>query len=149
MQTLGLQFLARADLGAKRGNDDRVAGLQAFHFILRRLGGDDLDAHVLNLVVHLGVVDDFAEQINGRVRRVFGKIFPRGIGQVNRALHAVAKSEFLRELHRQAVGGQHAAVGADAFDQFAAVMRQHLGLHGLHDVGAAEVDFVGSAVRFL
>jgi len=38
-----------------------------------------------------------------------------------------------------AAGGKHAAIGADALDEFAAIMRQHLGLHGLHDVGAAEV----------
>jgi tetratricopeptide (TPR) repeat protein len=71
------------------------------------------------------------------VRR--GKIPWRGVGQVNGALDAVAKAEFLGELDGEAVGGKHAAVGADAFDQFAAVMRQHLGLHRLHDVRPAEV----------
>src|ERR1019366_9550602 len=117
---LGLQFFARADLGAERGDDDGVAGLQALHFILRRLGGDDLDAHVLNLIVHLRVVDDFAEQINGRVRGVLGKVFPGGIGEINGTLHAIAKSKFLRQLYRHAIGGQHATVGTDVFDEFAA-----------------------------
>mgnify|MGYP000908805796 CR=1 FL=1 len=32
------------------------------------------------------------------------------------------------------------AAGADALDQFAAVMREHLGLHGFHHVGPAEID---------
>ncbi len=42
--------------------------LQPRHFLLGRLGRNDLDAHVADLVVDLGVVDDFAEQINGLVR---------------------------------------------------------------------------------
>ena len=75
------------------------------------------------------------------------KIFSRGVGQINGALDAVAKAEFLGELDGQVAGGKHVAVGADALDQFAAVMRQHLGLHGLHDVGAAEVDFLRSCGR--
>jgi len=83
-------------------------------------------------------VNDFAEQVNGFFGR---KIFSRGIGKVNRALDAVAKAEFLRELHREAVRGKHATVGADAFDEFAAIMREYLGLHGLEDVGPAEIDF--------
>src|SRR5579862_5069095 len=75
--------------------------------------GEIIDAHVADLVVDLGVVNDFAEQVNGFFGR---KIFSRGIGKVNRALDAVAKAEFLRELHREAVRGKHATVGADAFD---------------------------------
>ena len=67
---------ARADLGAKRGNHHHVAGVQPGHFLLGRLGRNDLDAHVADLVVDLGVVDDFAEQINGLFRR---EIFPRGV----------------------------------------------------------------------
>ena len=116
------------------------------HFLIRRLGRNDLDAHVADLVVDLRVVDDFAEQINRRVR--IGKVFPRGVGEVNRALDAVAKAEFLRELHGEVAGGKHAAAGADALDQFAAVMREHLGLHRLHDVGPAEVDFFLRCGRF-
>ena len=105
------------------------------------LGRDDLDAKVLDLIVNLGVVNDFAQQINRGLRRDFGKMFARRVGEVNGALDAVTKAEFLCELDGQVAGGKHAAVGADALDQFAAIMRQHLGLHGLHDVGPAEIDF--------
>ena len=90
-------------------------------------------------------MDDFAEQINGFVRR---EIFPRGVGEVNGALDAVAKAEFLGELDGEAVGGKHAAAGADAFDEFAAIMREHLGLHGLENVGPAEIDFFLRCGRF-
>ena len=143
--TLFLEALARAHLGAKRGNDHHVAGLQPRHFFLRRLGRNDLDAHVADLVVDFRVVDDFAEQINGFVGR---EIFSRGVGEVNGALDAVAKAELLRELDREAVRGKHAAVGADALDQFAAIMREHLGLHGFQDVGPAEVDLFLRYGRF-
>ena len=142
---LFFESFARADLGAKRGNHHDIAGIQARHFLLGRLGRDDLDAHVADLIVDLRVVDDFAEQINGLVR---GEIFPRGIGEVDRALDAVAETEFLRELDGEAVGGEHAAVGADAFDEFAAVVGEHLGLHGLENIGPAEVDFFLRGGRF-
>ena len=140
-QPLASSFLRVLTSVPKAGMMTASPDCRLVQFLLGRLGGDDLDAHVADLVVHLGVVDDFAEQINRRVRRVVGKIFPRGVGEVNRALDAVAEAEFLGELHGEFAGGKHATAGADALDDFAAVMRQHLGLHRLHDVGAAEVDF--------
>jgi hypothetical protein len=152
--TFGLDVFTGADFGAEGGNDDGITGLQEFEFLVRGLVGNDLDAHVADLVVDLRVVDDFAEHVNGRLWCVLGKIFPRGIGKVDGAFDAVAKAEFLRELHRQAVGGKHAAVGADVLDDFAPIMGQHLRRNRFHDVWAAEVDlFAGisfrSAVRFL
>ena len=72
---------------------------------------------------------------------LLGEMFFGGVGEVNRALDAVAETEFLRELDGEFAGGKHAAAGADAFDQFAAIVREHLRLHRLHDVGAPEVDF--------
>src|SRR5208282_5045423 len=87
-------------------------------------------------------MDDFAEQINGRVRRDLGEMFFGGVGEVNRALDAVAEAEFLRELDGEFAGGKHAAARADALDQFAAIMSEHLRLHRFHDVGPAKVDFL-------
>ena len=133
-------------LGAERGNHDHVAGVQARHLLLGRLGRDDLDAHVADLVVDFRVVDDFAQQINGFVGR---EILARGIGQINGAFHAVTKAEFLGQLHRQTVRGEHAAIGADPFHEFTAVVRQHLGLHRFENVRAAKVDLFlrGEALR--
>ena len=65
-----------------------------------------------------------------------------GVGEVNRALDAIAKAEFLRELDGKFAGGKHAAAGTDAFDQFAAIVGEDLRLHRLHDVGTAKVDFL-------
>ena len=86
-------------------------------------------------------MNDFAEQVNRFVRR---KKFPGRVGEVNGAFDAVAKAEFLRELDGEVAGGEHVAVGADAFDELAAIMREDLRLHGFHDIGPAEVDFLGS-----
>ena len=146
---LGLQLFAGADLGAKRGDDHGIAGFQMHHFRLRGLGRDDLDAHVADLVVDLGVVNDLAEQVDGGFRGDIGEIFPGGIGEVNGPFDPVAKAEFLGQFHGQIAGGQHAAIGAHALDQFAAIMRQHLGLDRLHDVGPAQVDFLPAGLILL
>ena len=82
--------------------------------LVRALELNDLDARVADLIVHLGAVENFTHQINRRVRRHVAKIFPRGVGRVNRALDTVAEAELLGELHREVAGGQHAAVRADA-----------------------------------
>src|ERR1017187_5160273 len=110
---------ANGDFRAKGGNDRHVAGLQSCQFILGRLGRNDLDAQVANLVVDFRVVNDLTEQVNGFFRR---KIFSRRVGEINRALDAVAKAEFLREFDGEVAGGDHVAVGTDALDDFAAVM---------------------------
>ena len=84
-------------------------------------------------------MNDFAQKKNPPV----GISPARRVGEVNRALDAVAKAEFLGEFDREVAGGEHVAVGANALDDFAAIMRKHLRLHGLHDVGPAKVDFLG------
>jgi hypothetical protein len=66
-------------------------------------------------------MNDFAEKINGRIGRNFGKIFFGGVSQVDGALDAVAKAEFLRQFYREIIGREDAAMGADAFDQFRAL----------------------------
>ena len=98
-----------------------------------------MDAEVADLVVDLGVVDDLAQQEDRLLRR---KGLPRRIGQINRALNAITKPKFLRELDRQVAGRKHAPIGANPFDKFAPIVRQHLRLHGLHDFGPAQVDLL-------
>ncbi len=65
----GDEFFLRVHLRAEGGNDDHVPGVQTAQFLLARLGGNDLDAHVANLVIDLRVMDDFAQQINRLGRR--------------------------------------------------------------------------------
>ena len=96
-------------------------------------------AHVVDLVVDFRVVNDFAQEING-LRE--GKDIAGGVSKVNGAFHAVTEAVFLGQFDgEQAVGAEDVALVANAFDQFAAVMGEDLGLDGGHDVGAAEVDF--------
>ena len=139
-----LELLPRRDLRAEGGNDDNVVLLQVLDVRVLLLAGEELDAHGADLVVHLRVVDDFAEDVD----RLAGKDLAGGIGQVNGALDAVAKAEFLGQLDGQIAGRKHMAAGANALDQVAAIMREHLGLHGRHDIGAAEVDFLRRGRRF-
>ena len=108
------------------------------------LAGEELDAHGADLVVHLGVVDDLAEDIN----RLIGKDLAGGVGQVNGPLDAVAEAEFLGQLDGQIAGREHMAAGANALDQVAAIMRQHLGLDRRHDIRAAEIDLLRRRGRF-
>jgi len=137
---LGGQFCPGFDLGAKGRDDDHIACVQLRHFILGRLGGDDVNAHVADLVIDLRVVDDLAQEIN---RFGWRKDFAGGVSQVDGALDAVAKPEFLGQFDRQqAVGREDMALGADAVDQVAAVMREDLGLDGFHDIGPAQIYFL-------
>ena len=70
------------------------------------------------------------------------KYFLRGVGHVDGAFDAVTKAEFLGQFDGETIGLEHAAVGADALDEFAAVMRKHLCLHGFHDIGPAQVNLL-------
>ena len=144
LAALGHQFGAGAHLGAESGDDDHIVGAQARQFLLRGLGGNDLDAHVVNLVVDFRVVNDLAQKINGLGQR---KDIAGGVSQVNGPFHAVTKAVFLGQLDgQQAVGAEDVALVANALDQFAAVMGQHLGLDGGHDIRAAEIDLPGRRV---
>src|SRR5476649_1050513 len=60
----------------------------------------------------------------------------------------LSAGELTVKLAKEFAGGQHAATGADAFNQFAAVMGEHLGLHRFHDVRPAKVDFLFAGVVF-
>ena len=88
-------------------------------------------------------MDDFAEQKNPPVRIRA----PGGVGEIDRAFDAVAEAEFLRQLDGEVARGKHVAAGANALDQLAAIVREHLGLDSFHDVRSAQVDFLGRGRR--
>ena len=94
------------------------------------------DAHGGDLRVHIGVVDDFSQQENPLLR----KNLPRGVGQINGPLDAVAKPELLGQADDRSALLHHAALGADAFDRLAAIMTFDLGLHAGHHIRSAEID---------
>ena len=82
------------------------------------------------------------------IDRLVGKDLAGGVGQVNGPLDAVAEAELLGELDGQVARRKHMPAGPNALDQVAAIMRQHLGLNRRHDIGTAEVDFLGRGRRF-
>ena len=110
------------------------SGSKLIDFFIPGLAGNSDDAQAADLIIHLGIMNDFAEQKNRLVR-----VSPaRRIGQVNGAFDAVTKAKFLGEFDGQITCGKDVPVGANAFDQFAAVMRQDLRLHGGHDIRPAQ-----------
>ena len=76
--------------------------------------------------------------------RLVGKTRARGVRQINGSLHAVTKAEFLGQFDGQFAGGKDMPGRANALDQFAAIMRKHLGLHRFHDVWPAQIDLFGA-----
>jgi hypothetical protein len=83
-------------------------------------------------------VNDFAKDVDRFVRVGFA----RGVSEIDGAFNAVTEAKFLREFDGNATGRNHAAASANAIDEFAAIMRQHLGLNGLHDIGPSQIDFL-------
>ena len=68
--------------------------------------------------------------------------FARRIGEIDRALDAVTKTELLRQPHRRVAHGDDAAGAPDFVDDVAAVMRLDLFLHGRHHLRRAQVHFL-------
>ena len=66
----------------------------------------------------------------------------RGIGEIDRALDAVAKTELLRQAHRRVADGNDSARAAHLLDDIAAIMRFDLFLHGRHHLRRAQVYFL-------
>jgi len=139
----GFELLPHGDFHPESGNNDNVILLQVGDVRVLFAAGEELDAHRADLIVDLRVMDDFAED----VERLIGEDLPRGIGQVNGPLDAVAKAELLGEPDRQVARCQHIPVAANALDQAAAIVRQHLGLNCRHDIRAAQVDLPGDNGR--
>ena len=136
---LGFELAARIETSVPKAGMMTMSPLpQVLDVGVLLLAGKELDAHRADLVVHLRVVDDLAEDIDGLI----GEDLARGVGQVNGALDAVAEAEFLGQLDGQVARGKHMPAGANALDQVAAVMREDLGLDGGHDIRTAEVDLL-------
>ena len=95
-----------------------------------------MDAQRLDLGVHIGVVDDFAEEKNPAVLENFA----RRVGEVDGAFDAVAKAKFFREADGRIARLEDTALCAEFFDEFAAVVGFHLGLDLGHDLRRADVD---------
>ena len=121
---------------AEGGDDDDVLPGQAVEIVDAARFLELLDAHVAQLVVDLGVVDDFAQEVNV----VAGVDLGGGVGHVDGALDAVTKAECLGQFDRQAVGREVRFGVAKIIDHRAAVMAFHLGLDEFHDLRGAEVD---------
>ena len=98
----------------------------------------------LELVVDLGVVDDFAEEIDVVALEDLGG----GVGEVDGALDAVTKAEGLGQLDGEAVGGEVRLGVAQVFDDRAAVVAFDLFLHELHDLRGAEIHALFGAGPF-
>ena len=140
LAALGLELLPNGDFRAERRDDHNITFAQIID--IRRLmgAGQEVNAHLPNLVVYLRVMDDFPQNIERLVREHLA----RGVGKVDAALDAVAKAEFLRELDGNLTGrAGHFALGPQSIDQITTIMRQHLRLDLLHNIRPAQVNALG------
>ena len=94
LTALGFEFLPNGYFRAKCRDDHNIAFAQIID--IRRLvgAGQELNAHLPNLVVYLRVMDDFTQNIE----RFVWEYFTGGVRKIDAAIDAVAKAEFLREL---------------------------------------------------
>jgi len=89
-------------------------------------------------MIDLGIVNDFADN---KEAAIF-KDFPRGIGQIDRALDAVTKAKLFGQPHGCVAHGNHSTRATHFIDNVAAVMRLDLFLHRRHHVGCAQVNLL-------
>ena len=102
-------------------------------------GEDVSDAERGDLLVHFGIVNDLAEDEETAIR----ENLRRSVGEIDGALDPIAKTELLREPHRDAPHAQRAAIRTDAFHHFTAIVLLHLRLYGRHDIRRAEIYSLG------
>ena len=82
------------------------------------------DAHRSQLFVDVRVVDDFAGQMDGAIRKPLARL----VRIVDRAVDAVAEAELTGEMDRQPPGAKREVVRLDAIDDYAVVvLGQHAG----------------------
>ncbi len=105
--------------------------------------GNAHHSHFGELAVHFLIVDDLTQQENAAV----SKDFAGGVGKIDGAFHAVAEAKVPGQTHRGGSNLNHAAFGADLFNNAAAVMRLHLGLHALHHLRGANIHTTGGWSR--
>jgi len=126
--------------GPEGGNDDHVLLRQPCYVVTILAPGEGLDVHLPELFVHVGIVDDFPQQMDGPV----GEDLCSGIGEVDGALDSVAKAECLGQFDGESVCREGQSGVANVIDDAAAIVLLDLGLDEIHHLGGAEVDFAGA-----
>ena len=133
-----------SDIGAEGGDDDDVADSEDVEVGGANFANEVADAEGADLLVDLGVVDDFAEDVEAFALEDFGG----GVSEVDGALDAVAEAELFGEFDGDSGGGEGASAGAEAVHDFAAVVGFDLGHHLGHHLRCSQVDpFGGGGVR--
>ena len=133
---LGINFIHEGRGRAECGNDDHIIGRQVIVVATQFLPRQRDDAHVDELTVDLGVMNDFANEKN----TIIGKHLARGVGEINGALDAVAKAEFLSESQGRIADYQFAMKIAQALDDGRFVMLRHFRSDQLHHIRATNID---------
>ncbi len=107
-----------------------------------------LDAHRLDALVDVGVMNDFA----GEKHAAIGKLAARLVGVIDGAIDAVTKAELFRELEVETAGRRFVAQGFEAFDDGALIgTRQNRPDLGFQAETLLEIHFVqrNSSITFL
>ena len=89
-------------------------------------------------MIDLGVVNDLPDN---KQPAIFEN-FARSVSEINRALHAVAKTKLFRQAHRGVAHGYDSTRATYFLDNVTAVVRFDLFLHRGHHVGRAEINFL-------
>ena len=129
------------DRSSESGHDDDIVFGQFVVLAVHRLPRERNDLHLLELTVHLRIVDDLADEEDA----VVGEDPARGVGEVDGALDAVAKAELLREADRRVADGENPSPGADLLDDRTLVVVRYLSLNALHHLGGADIDASAAA----
>ncbi len=141
--SLGVDLIHEARGRTEGRHDNDIVGRELIVFGAQFLPWQGNDAHVDQLAVDLGVVDDFSNQENA----VVGKYLARGVGEIDGALDAVTKAKFLSESDGGVTDDQFAMQVAQAFHDRGLVMLRHFCGDEFHHIGTAEVDALAFGVR--
>ena len=139
LASVGFHRIDHGDLCSECRDDHDILGLEADEVGIRRVGSERVNSQSLDLGVHIGVVNDFAEEKNPAVLENLAS----RISQIDGAFDAIAKAEFLREADGGVSRLKNSALRSDFFNELAAVVGLHLGLHMGHNLGGADIDSCG------
>ena len=131
-----LQLLHHCHLGAEGGNNHDVTLLQFLDVRVLFLARQKPNSHLAQLIVHLGVMDNLAQDVDRLVR----KHFSGGICEIDRPFDAVTEAKLLRQLHRHSPGREDMTSGANAVHQLTPIMGEDLCLHRFHDIRTPEIN---------
>lgn len=129
----GVHYLASAHLDgvhcgnfcAECGDDHDILGGELLDLRVVWMGWEVSDAHGGELGVYFRVVYDLAEERNATI----GEDLARSIGEINRALNSVAKSELLGQPDHRSALLKHPSLAANALHETASIVALDLGLH--------------------